>query len=217
MKKLNQPLDKSITKYLQDIEKEFINLPWENKDFYQMWLAQTFYFVRHSTRLIALTASQFPLEYTNFSNGFIEYIDDEVNHEKLCIADLKAFDKKIENFVELSTTSSLYQTQYYWIQHVNPFCFYGYIMALEGFAVKFGDNIHGRVEKAYTHKACSFVRVHVKEDIDRLKQAFEKLKQIPEEYHGHIFENFQLCVNNYLNMLHQIATHVKSEKFNIAA
>jgi len=36
-----------------------IHSPWENQSFYAEWLAQTYFYVRHSTRLLCLAAARF--------------------------------------------------------------------------------------------------------------------------------------------------------------
>ncbi|HWU44947.1 MAG TPA: hypothetical protein VN132_15950, partial [Bdellovibrio sp.] len=47
--------------------------PWEDKNFYCAWLAQTTYYVRHSTRLLALGGALAPLQQQELHNRFLKH------------------------------------------------------------------------------------------------------------------------------------------------
>ena len=70
-----------------ETSKEFIeNLPWENEDFYADYLAQTYYFVCHSTRLLGRSLSYFHVnDKDDLYKRFKDHISEEDNHSTLLL------------------------------------------------------------------------------------------------------------------------------------
>ncbi|MBK9294409.1 MAG: hypothetical protein IPM57_08175 [Oligoflexia bacterium] len=59
-------LKKILTISLKKLEKITDNFPIEDKDIYALWLAQTYYFVCHSTRLLAHGAALFDFDHNTY-------------------------------------------------------------------------------------------------------------------------------------------------------
>ena len=186
---------------MRELETVCRDFPWETKEAYGTWLAQTYFFVLHSTRLLALTAANFSLQDNEPHQRFLHHIDEEKSHEMLALKDLQHLKMPIASFRELAETSALYQAQYYWIEHKSPFAFFGYIMALEGFAVSCGKHVYSRVRKAHGDKATLFVKVHAEEDVGHLEKAFEQIDKIPQAEFSAFVENFRFSAHFYCRML----------------
>jgi hypothetical protein len=111
-------------------------LEWSDREFYANYLAQTYYFVSHSTRLLALAAARFSTKQNDLHLRFLEHAKEEKNHDLAVLSDLKHLGFSISQIPESPYTRSLYATQYYSIEHLRPELFFAYILVLEGVAVE---------------------------------------------------------------------------------
>jgi hypothetical protein len=186
--------------------------PWENREFYTSWLAQTTYFVQHSTRLCGLASAYCNENQQSYHQRFLHHGIEEKGHEKLSILDLKSFGQELKNYEELPGTRSFYQTQYYWIQHKHPLALFGYIIFLECLAIEQGPKLTQRVTKAYGEKAARFLKVHSEEDIDHVEKAMEQIRQAPADAQEHIIQNLQQSFYNYEALLTQCQEHALAFK-----
>jgi pyrroloquinoline quinone (PQQ) biosynthesis protein C len=202
---------------LADMGEKFAAAPWEDKWFYSQWLAQTTFFTRHTTRLLSLAGAHCPREYQALHNRFLEHAGEEKGHENLTLLDLKTVGAKIDDFYELPSTQSLYQTQYYWIEHKSPMAFFGFILALECLADKHGRMLTKRAEGAFGPKGVHFLRVHAEEDIDHSNEAIAQVEALPKEYHPMILENMRQCFANYDAILNECKAYSASMKKQKAA
>jgi len=177
---------------------------WESKEAYGNWLGQTYHFASVTTRLLALAASHFTIKQQIIHNRFIDHAKEERGHEQLILRDLQSLSLDINAIPELAETAAMYQIQFYWIQHKDPHCFFGYIVLLEGLASTFGSALLDRVETAHGKKATSFVRVHATEDIDHIDKALKSLEGLDSNLDKMISENFRISSRLYLSMLQNI-------------
>lgn len=175
---LNQ-LKESLYFQLNSIGETVKDFPWEDPQYYSMFLRQTYSFVLHSTRLLCLSAAH--LKNDEIHNRFIDHSMEEMAHEKLLEKDFKNLGVDADQLPELLPTMGIYQTQYYWIQHVNPISLFGYILLLEGLAVEFGPDVYSKIKEAHTDKSCNFLRIHVAADEDHLPKAFKTLEKCSSE------------------------------------
>lgn len=109
-----------------------LEFPWEKRSAYAAFLAQTYYYTRHSTKLLSLAASRFSFEDYDLHRRFIAHTEEERGHEFMCEKDLSFLAYKATDFPELTITKAFYQRQYFLIEHLDPACFLGYVLALEG-------------------------------------------------------------------------------------
>lgn len=175
--------------------------PWSNPEFYAQWLAQTTFFVRHSTRLLSLSAGLCSQDYQAYHQRFIQHAQEEKGHENLTLLDLKSLHRRIEEFSELPSTQSFFQTQYYWIMQKNPLAFFGYILCLECLAVKQGPALTKAVTESHGPKSAHFLRVHSEDDVDHVKEAVKQVSEMPPDVQELIFQNLQQSFANYRNIL----------------
>lgn len=177
---------------------------WEDIDCYASWLSQTFHFVSHSTRLIALAASRFYKDKSQLHQRFLEHISEEEFHENLASRDVKALGLELSAFPELSVTKVFYRSQYYQIEREAPESFLGYILALEGIAVLAGDNANNRVCETFGPKAASFLRVHSQEDKEHIESAFKHILSLDDKNQKMAYANFIQSGEMYCKILDAI-------------
>ena len=154
--------------------KDFVDqFPWESSEAYAQWLSQSYFFVSHSTRLLALSAAHATFTQGNLHKRMLEHVAEEIGHEMIAANDLKQMGRNIKDFSEMRETQAFYRNQYFHIQNHGSEAFVGYVLFLEGLACTKGFDIMKRISAAHGEKACNFVRVHAELDQDHLKSAFE--------------------------------------------
>jgi thiaminase len=170
---------------------------WDDKKKYGAFLAHTYYYVCHSTRLLALAASRFPLNQDKLHYRFLAHISEETRHEILATKDLENLGFKIGDFPETPATQAFYQCQYFQIEHLSSASFLGYVLMLEGLAVEKGAWLCERVTKKHGTKAAAFLKVHANEDIEHLEKAFDQIKHLGEIEKSHVSNNLILSCHLY--------------------
>ena len=152
--------------------------PWTQREAYADWLAQTFYYVSHSTRLLATAAGRFPRDASGnaLHQRFAKHIAEEDRHELLAEHDIGALGLTLARFPERDSTRMFYETQYYKVEHQDPIVLFGYILPLEAVAVSRGRWVLEQIEPQYGRAAGTFLRVHAQDDVDHLDKAFAALQ-----------------------------------------
>lgn len=195
---------------LKELENITQTFPIFEKHMYAQWLSQTYYFVCHSTRLLAVACSLFNWDKNDLHYRFAEHIKEERNHELLAIKDLNEIGYNIEQFEELPETAAFYQTQYYWIERVNPISLYGYILCLEGFATQGAVPFYETVCAIYGKKAGTFLKVHTCEDVGHLEKALSFLESVNIEEKHIIEKNLKLSCTLYKNIYLKMLTQTEN-------
>lgn len=205
--------EQRILEKLDKVGASLVAMPWENRNVYGNWLAQTYFFVRYSTRFLLLVGGRLNPDETRLHMRFIQHANEEKGHEKMLMTDLQNLGMKISQFSELCSTSGFYQSQFYWIEHVEPLSFFGYIILLEGIAAKFGALAFEKTEKTHGVKASNFMKVHAQEDPDHLEKALKEIASLDEKTVQHIEKNFNQAADLYAMMLKQICNQSLSLDF----
>lgn len=207
-----QELKKVYQAELGKIKSHLEAFPWEDKDAYGNWCAQTYYYVCHSTRLLALSASRIPLQQDEHYQRYLKHISEEDNHEKLAFGDLKKLGYQPKDFPELPVTAAFYQTQYYYIEHQNVFALFGYILILEGMSAAFGMGCYQRAKAAHGAPATNFWRVHAEEDPGHIDQAFKYIETLDADAIAAITRNLKESTARYGELLDTCARTRKTGK-----
>jgi pyrroloquinoline quinone (PQQ) biosynthesis protein C len=186
--------------------------PWSEQDVYVDWLAQTYYYVRHSTRLLAAAAARCPYDEqgNTVHYRFAKHMDEEKKHEILALHDLKELGASIDRLPEHHSTRLFYEPQYYKIEHQNPIIIFGYIIPLEAIAVAQGQRVLEAAMHAFGNKCVSFLRVHVQDDVDHLDKALCALQNVSDDARLLIEENMQQSTYCYSLMLSDIRRQLES-------
>jgi hypothetical protein len=194
MKSLLEPKLKAASAVVQTYD-------FSNKRAYANWLAQTYYFVRHSTPMLALSAGH-SVNNREYHNRCITHLSEEKGHDKMILNDLKQLGYSINEFPELVSTQALYQSQYYWIQHKGPTSFLGYIAFLEGLSIFCGPTV---LKKSTGLAGKTFLKLHAEEDVDHLDKAYAIVASLPEAEQMLAIQNFELSAHLYLGMISELA------------
>jgi hypothetical protein len=193
-------------------EECFANFPWQNASAYADWVAQTYYYVCHSTRLLALAASRLGQDEDQLHLRMIAHMGEEQSHEKLAMNDLKNLKFKLADFPEMAETKCFYQSQYFYIEHGNPKALFGYILSLEAIAARKGGGIYKKLGELYGTKAATFWKVHGEEDVDHLDKLYKELSALKPEDFSCILESLEQSCRIYQVMMEAIVLKHKNAR-----
>jgi hypothetical protein len=184
--------------------------PWSDRHAYADWLAQTYFYVRHSTRLLAAAAARFSLDERGMTLHwrFVAHMAEEKKHELLCVHDLKSIGASLEALPERSSTRMFYEPQYYKVEHRAPIALFGYILPLEAIGPWHGKRILERLIGAHGEKCTSFLKLHAAEDVEHLDKALQVLSDIGPVERRLVEENMWQTTHAYLGILHEIRRHL---------
>ena len=199
---------KTIDSYIDQIGKEVEAIDWRQPEMYAAYCAQLYYYVRHSTRILALGASRMPLAENTAHNRYLAHLAEEKNHEILARRDCASVGFEIEDFPELPATRCFYQTQYYMNLQVSPWAFLGYALLLEGMALRMAHSFGNKIESIHGPKTASFMKVHGNEDEEHLAQAVALLETRPENERKIILESAELSFYLHTQMFRDLKTAV---------
>ena len=195
---------------MTDIEDAIKLAPWQDKNFYAEWLSQSYYFVRHSTRLLATASASTNFKQNSYHNRLGDHFAEEKSHEVLASGDLKKLGFRIEDFQEREVTKVFYRNQYFGCEKISPYYLMGYILFLEGIAIKHGPHIYGKTKEHFGDRVCNFTRVHVEEDEDHLDKAFKELEGLDESDLMHVRESMRISSSLYIQLLEELSADTQS-------
>ena len=207
----NIDLKREFDRVHEEMGQIIDNFPWTDPTAYASWLGQTYYYAEKSTRILALASAHFPLTENKFHARFIDHAREEKGHERLLINDLKGLNKELNQIPELPEMSAFYQCLYYWIEHINPVGIFGWVLCLEGLAVKRGPQLYEKVLKAHGPKATTFLKVHANEDVEHLATAFDLLNSLTEVQKTLILQNFEQCCALYGHVFEKIQKQMEKQ------
>jgi hypothetical protein len=185
---------------------------WEDKAVYAEYVAQTFYYCAHTTRLLAVAGALFGVDREKLHQRFLKHAAEERGHQLLAVRDLAKLGHSLEDFPELPLTSALYETQYHRIMRINPLTLFGYILALEGNAVAYGPMVYDTVRKAHGDGPASFLRVHAEEDPDHLDTAFTMVSALSTDEQRLVLENTKYSLAMYDAFLRSTVEHADARR-----
>ena len=185
----------------------FESFNWGDQETYINWLASTYEYAVQSTRILALTAGFFPKTMTAYSNRFIAHAAEEKNHDKLIESDAKSFGIDISQLKPSPVAEAFHKSLYYWIFNGQPLAIFGWILALEGIAVRHGKPAYAKAEKAFGKKGTLFLKVHAEEDEDHLTKAFESISELKSDELEQVAQGFDLYLSLYQQMLETAQSH----------
>lgn len=185
---------------MQELVLTFKEQPWNNKNYYANWLAQSYYYTSYSTRMLAFAAGSSDRSEKTYFKRSIIHISEEQGHEIIALNDLGKLGFKIEEFEELSATRSMWESQFYRIQKDSTYLL-GYILALEVLAVQTKE-FYGHLKDLYPAEALKFIKIHADEDPHHVEEALTLIsgctdaqkKQI-ELYYAHTIDMYRLILS----------------------
>jgi len=193
-----------------DMRVDVQRFPWAHRDAYADWLAQTYYYVRHSTRLLASAATRFSLDKRGdaLHYRFAAHMAEERKHEQLALHDLKHIGRTIADIPERLATRMFYEPQYYKIEHQTPIALFGYILPLEAIGPLVGGSVVEQVCLAFGAQSASFLKLHAGEDVEHLEKAFQILESVTEHERALIQDNIRQTAFAYRLLLRDIRNDI---------
>jgi len=200
---------KLFLSHIKKLEELAMTCPWENKQFYADFLAQLYFYVQHTTRLIAFRASRISVDHREGHYEILQHLKEEFHHDKLLVNDLKALNRRISDFVEYPETSLIYQSQYYFIQNYPESSHLGFSLLIEGFAATSGPQIVMLLQKHYPSNACTFLHTHATVDQDHYRVGIEAMSKVPKEELVYINKNILQSFFLYSSMMKRVLEESK--------
>lgn len=171
----------------------FKETPFTVREVYADWLAQTYHFVCHSTRLSALGASKLSVD-DPVGKRMAAHAIEEKGHHTLALKDLESLGMNIPDFPPHGVTNAFYQAQYYKVIFEEPHFLLGQIFMLEALAVEVGQWMYKVVKNAHGEKASRFVKVHAFEDAKHVEKALNVMRTFSSQQQAGVRSNFlQAC------------------------
>src|SRR5690606_22811487 len=107
-----------------------------------------------------------------------------------------------QDYPELPQTKTLYEIQYYKIEHIDPAALMGYILALETMAGEDFKWMKDVLTGLYGKDCVKFVQVHADEDPDHIEKALQVIEGLDKKRLPEININIEQTALCYVDMLH---------------
>lgn len=157
----------------------FMDNPWEDKEFYAQYLAQTYYYVCHSTKLLKYAADH--CNNPELKECLLHHVKEELGHEQWCLKDLKNLGYDIKSFPESRVTRSMYQAIYDGIDKMGPAPIIGYAIALEGMSADVCPRLAPILIKNHGEKSSVFIKNHAVIDQQHAAEGYDILKYLTDD------------------------------------
>ena len=201
--------EKIITKEISTLNKLMRDMPFSDISFYEVFLSQTYYFTKHSTKLL-ICAKDY-LKNDLIKQHFIEHAKEEAGHHILAKNDLKNLNKKnVTDFEEFEETKTLYKRIYDSTPN-EPFAVLGYAMALEFLAVEASPWILKKLPST-PEISDSFLKEHGELDIEHTKEALGLYNSLDDFEKQHVEKYFLQTIIDYSKFINKIDSEYLSTK-----
>lgn len=188
---------------LEESQQKITSMPWQDREFYGNFLAQTFYFTAQSTRLLARSISHFGIDRDDLYKRFIAHISEENYHERIALSDLKKLNIDTNELEEFTSTKAFYEIQYHKIDKSKGTSVLGYILYLEANAAFLPKTFIEKLTDAHGAGSCKFLKLHAEEDTEHVDDALKLINNLTNAEQKEIWDNFELTHQMYCAMLNE--------------
>lgn len=206
MDKIKQTYETEVAR----LEKATLSYDWTNESFYASYLAQTYRYIVHSTKLLALAAGI--AKSKDLRECLEHHVAEENGHEHWVLGDLKRLGYKLEDFPENPQTKRLYDQIYAGVREYGPAAIVGYAMALEGLSAKVCPKLTPVLTKRYGAKCSTFIKNHGEIDPGHAAESFNILKFFSESEKIKIESYIKLSAEAYIEFLTETAKALKTDR-----
>ncbi len=197
-------IEKFTRSCIKEMEQSCLELPWEDARTYGDWVAQTYFYVRHATRVLAKAAFRCTIEQEDLHKVFLKGINEEKNHEIMAVNDLKHMGLRLGDYYEYPETSAYYQTLYHLIDYNGPYELLGYFVNLEGLGAIGCDGFYDKIIKSHGEKAASFIKVHARIDARHFQEGIDLLNSLKPEQLKIVRHGLEISTPLYCNMIRRV-------------
>lgn len=185
-------------------------MPWQSPEFYAQFLAQTYFYVRNATRVLAKAAYRCTHEEEGLHKKLLQGIIEEKNHEIMAINDLKEVGYDMASMKELPSTTCYYQTLLAAIDYDGPYALLGYFVALEGLGAIGADYVFDSTFAKWGKKGTQFLRVHTRVDQHHFTDGLEFIESLPIDKQIMIEKYVESSTKIYIGLLEGVKATYKS-------
>jgi thiaminase len=193
------------------------NFPWDSKRATGDYLAQTYYYVRHSEKFLALAAGLMNEEDRKYQRRFLQHLSEENAHDLMVKKDLESLGYSLDDFPERIETKMFWETQYFKIEHEDPMILMGYILLLEDIASEVCGLLAEKICQHHTKKASTFLRVHGEEDPHHVAEALGVIDSLAEARQRLVYSNLIQSQKAYVQMIQAIIANEIEDISTMAA
>lgn len=202
-------IQKELNMLLEDFRRNYPVSVLKDKEVYADWLAQTYYYVIHSTSLLGYSLPH--LKSMELKRHFEKHLGEETRHDLLAVKDMERLGSRMSDYPEHATTQAFYHSQYYRVNFEGGTSLLGYILYLEAMAVYWGKEAYECIKD--THKnSVLFLKVHAEEDPHHVENAINAIMKLSESEQEAIVRNMKYSHEMYSQMLQDMTMKKKSLK-----
>lgn len=202
-------IKKSYEESMKNFYKRQPTTLFQDKEIYAEWLAQTYFFVRHSTSLLGYALPH--LKNDKLRRHFEHHLGEEERHDMLLLKDLEKLGKNIEDYQEMVSTQAFYQSQYYRISFEGGTSLLGYILFLEGLAANWAKDSYENIKDMHKNSVI-FLKVHAEEDPQHLEDALKTILALSAPEQEAIMSNLKYSETIYHQMIQEMVAMKRSRR-----
>jgi len=199
------PIKQAYEKHVARLDKAFMRYDWQSKEAYALYLAQTYRYICHSTKLLAYAAEV--ANSDELKSCLEHHVSEEKGHEHWVSGDLKRLGFDLKDFPENPETKVLYDQIYEGIKREGPAAIVGYALALEGMSARVCPKLAPELTKMYGSKCSTFIKNHAEIDPGHAAESFEILKYFSDLEKRSIAKYIELSADAYLKFLDVISVY----------
>lgn len=187
--------------------------PWNQSGVYCAWLANTHYYVTHSTRILALTSGALALESPLLAQRFISHTLEERGHELLLIKDLNAMSSNLKDNTIVPEMKFYLWSLYHWLSPGgSPLGVLGWVLSLEGLAAHMGPRAYEAASNSWGSDCCTFLKVHSQADQDHLEKALNVASQLSPHHLTTVADAMMAYAYQYQLFLNKITCNFSQKR-----
>jgi len=205
MSQFKTKLEKSVNV----LTESAVNRPWEVKEWYAEYLAQTFYYITHTTKLLKFASEH--AKNPELRECLLHHVKEENGHEHWAAKDLKNLGYDLKSFPESKLTQGLYGQIYDGIKKHGPAPIIGYAMALEGMSANACPKVAPILIEKYGEKCASFIKNHAVIDQEHAKEGVNILAFFNDMDMAVIADYIDLSTKAYVEFLDSIGRQEKRQ------
>jgi thiaminase len=187
-----------INQLLKEFRRNYPPAMLKDKTVYADWLAQTYYYVVHSTSLLGYALPH--LKNMELKRHFEQHLGEETRHDLLAVKDIERLGYSMDQFPEHAMTQAFYHSQYYRINFEGGTSLLGYILFLETMAVHWGKDAYEQIKSCHKNSVL-FLKVHAEEDPQHVDNAIGAIMKLSESEQEVIVRNMHYSYEVYAKML----------------
>jgi bacterioferritin (cytochrome b1) len=135
------------------------------------------------------------------------HLEEERGHQEWLKEDLKEIGIDVDSVQYNEVASEMAGSQYYILNHCEPYLYLGYMLFLEGFPTK--QSVVKQLELLYGEKAVRTLKYHSEHDVNHAKELLDVIDTYSDKEKEDILMVAQQTANNYAKAMNKIVSEKK--------